>query len=101
MAVHLVIAGALTPAALKRTGGRLSLRSLAALLPLGGAGGLGAVCQMAAINLTLVPYVIAVKRTSTVMAVLWGRLFFGEEGFRERLGGALLMLAGMAMLLLS
>lgn len=100
VAVNLFVAVGLAPAALRR-GRRMFCRNyLRALFPLGAAGGLGTACQMAAINLTLVPYVIAVKRTSTVMTVLWGHLLFREDGLRERLGGALLMLAGMVLIIL-
>ncbi len=45
-----------------------------------------------------VAYMIAVKRTSLLFAVLWGRLFFREEALGWRLLGAGLMLAGVATL---
>ena len=55
----------------------------------------GLVCQMHALTLTLVPYVIAVKRVSIVFAVLLGALFFGERDLMHRLPGALLMALGV------
>ncbi|NJL34456.1 MAG: hypothetical protein HC893_12080 [Chloroflexaceae bacterium] len=57
--------------------------------------------QMTALTLTLVAYVISVKRTSTVMSVLWGGLLFKEQHLRERLLGALVMLAGVVIISLS
>jgi len=56
------------------------------------------VFQMTAITMTLVPYLIAVKRTSVVMSSLFGFLLFKERGVRERLIGALLMILGVFMI---
>jgi uncharacterized membrane protein len=55
--------------------------------------------QMIAIQLTLVSYVIAIKRSGMLISVLIGVLFFGERGLRERLAGAALMSAGVALIL--
>lgn len=99
VAVNVVIAAALAPWALMR--GRMhSFPKWRALLPIGAAGGFGTVCQMVAVSMAYVPYVIALKRTSTVMSVLWGHLLFQEPGLRERLSGAVLMLTGMVLILL-
>lgn len=70
------------------------------LLGIGVAGALTTICQMLAISLTLVPYVIAIKRTSTAMGVLWGHFLFGEKGVRERMAGTITMLLGMILILL-
>lgn len=73
-------------------------------LPLLGIGTFNAIavaCQMTALSLTLVAYVIAVKRTSAVFGVLWGRFLFGESGLQERLTGATIMVAGVAAIALS
>jgi uncharacterized membrane protein len=51
--------------------------------------------QMIAISMTLVAYVISIKRVSILLSVLWGALLFGETGLRERLVGTLLMLLGV------
>ncbi len=51
--------------------------------------------QMNALKLTLVPYVIAIKRTSVMMTALWGMWFLKEGGGRERLAAVGLMLAGI------
>ncbi len=100
-AINLFIAAALLPVLLfTRRSAPLSVRSAWGLLALGGAGALTTLCQMAAISVALVPYVISVKRTSIVLAVVWGWLLFAEQGVRERLGGAALMLAGVVLILL-
>lgn len=51
--------------------------------------------QMYALTMTLVPYVIAVKRLSAVFGVLIGAFVFKEQGLSERLFGAALMVAGV------
>lgn len=101
LAVNLFVALGLAPAALRGGVHLFSGHFVRSLFPLGAAGGIGTACQMAAVSLTLVPYVIAVKRTSTVMTVLWGHFLFKEDGLRERLGGAVLMLAGMVLIMLT
>ena len=57
-----------------------------------------AIFQMTAVKMTLVPYLIAVKRTSIVMSSLFGFIFFKEKGIRERLAGVALMVAGVFMI---
>lgn len=59
---------------------------------------LGLMLQMVAITLTIVPYVIAIKRTSAVIGVFLGSLLLGEKGLKERLGGTLLMLLGVFLI---
>lgn len=75
-------------------------RRKCALWAVGACGGLTSVCQMLAITLGPVPYVIAVKRTSTLFSVVWGCWLFKEEGFRERLTGAGVMLMGAVLLMI-
>jgi uncharacterized membrane protein len=55
----------------------------------------GVACQMQALTLTLVPYVIAVKRLSIVFGVLLGALLFREPDIVHRLPGALVMVVGV------
>jgi drug/metabolite transporter (DMT)-like permease len=59
-----------------------------------------AAAQMTALLLTLAAYVIAVKRISTLFGVLLGHSVFHERHVRQRLVGALVMLAGFALLVL-
>jgi drug/metabolite transporter (DMT)-like permease len=54
-----------------------------------------------AVSLTDVAYMVAVKRTSLLMGVLYGCLLFREGSFTERTTGALLMLAGFAMVVVA
>ncbi|NPA80687.1 MAG: EamA family transporter [Thermotogae bacterium] len=61
---------------------------------------LGAVLQMVAITLTLVPYVIAIKRTSILWSAIAGILIFKEKKPHERLLGAAMMLSGVVLILL-
>ncbi len=68
------------------------------LLPLGFFCALTVIFQMLAVSLTLVAHVIAIKRTSTVMSVVWGHLIFKEEGLRNRLLGASIMIVGVLLI---
>ncbi|WP_429886048.1 EamA family transporter, partial [Geoalkalibacter halelectricus] len=61
------------------------------LVLVGLCGGLTTLCQMLAISLTQVPYVIAVKRLSILFTALAGLLLLREQGLRERLAGTLVM----------
>jgi len=56
--------------------------------------------QMIAINLTLVSYVISIKRMSAVFAVFWGFLIFKETGIKERLLGVSIMILGVLLITL-
>jgi len=70
------------------------------LMATGFCGAMTSLSQMTAISLTLVPHVIAIKRTSTLLSVLWGHFLFGERDIRKRLAGAAVMLAGVLLILL-
>ncbi len=56
--------------------------------------------HMWAISLTQAAYMIAVKRTSLLFSVLYGKLIFGEERIPERFAGTSLMVAGVAVIML-
>jgi drug/metabolite transporter (DMT)-like permease len=53
-----------------------------------------------AYTLQIVPYVIAIKRMSIIIVVLYGAFVFGEKDMVRRLFGALLMVAGAVMIVL-
>lgn len=72
----------------------------ATLFPIGMVYGITILNQMIAINLAIVPYVISIKRTSTVMAVIWGHLIFKEKNIRDRLAGVIIMIIGVLMITL-
>jgi uncharacterized membrane protein len=63
--------------------------------------GIGLSTQMLALKLTLASYVIAIKRVSAVLGVLLGWLIFKESDIKPRLVGALIMLAGVALIAIS
>jgi len=71
------------------------------LLPIGLFSAIASIFQMIAISLTLVAYVISIKRTSAIMSVLFGHLIFKEEGVKERLLGAVIMVIGVLFIVLS
>jgi drug/metabolite transporter (DMT)-like permease len=69
--------------------------------------GLGLVLSLEAIainlayTLQIVPYVIAVKRLSILFSVLIGGIVFREEGIKYRILGALIMIGGVALIVLT
>ncbi|MGK7919818.1 MAG: EamA family transporter [Trichodesmium sp.] len=58
-------------------------------------------CQMVAINLTFVAYVISVKRTSALFSVILGKIVLKEKGIKERLLGAAIMVLGVFLITIS
>jgi len=54
-----------------------------------------------AYTLQIVPYVIAVKRLSILFSVLIGGFVFREGGIRYRVLGALIMIGGVALIVLT
>lgn len=59
------------------------------------------ICHMIAISLTIVPYVISIKRTNSILSVIFGRIFFKEGHLRERLIAAILMFLGVLLITFS
>jgi len=51
--------------------------------------------QMNALKMTIVPYVIAIKRTSVILTSLWGVWFLKERGGWERVLAVALMVVGV------
>ncbi len=99
VAINLFIALGMCPLALwrLRREDRFLPSGLRGLFAIGAAGGLATVCQMTAISMALVPLVIAIKRSSAVMSVIWGHILFGESGLKERLSGVGLMTLGVLL----
>jgi len=54
--------------------------------------------HMTAVSLAKVAYMISIKRTSLIIGVIYGYLFFKEKNIRERLSGATLMFIGFVMI---
>lgn len=95
----LVLATALTPAVLTaRRRAALTGLSPRLVLSLGVAYGAMIVFHFSAIVRAPAAFMIAVKRTSLLFAVLWGRLVFHEQFSHRRVLGAALMLAGVFVL---
>lgn len=54
--------------------------------------------QFTAFEMAIVPYVIAIKRTSTLFSVFWGKQFFKEKEFKNRFIGAIIVVAGLVLI---
>ncbi len=72
-----------------------------ALAPIGLFYGLMAVFHNLAITLTLVPYMMSIKRTSSIFSVFYGHFWFKEHNMKNRMIGALIMLIGAVLIILS
>lgn len=71
------------------------LKQLPMLATMGFFNAIGVLCQMQALTLTLVVQVIAIKRTSVLMGVLFGHFIFKEKDIQQRLLGAGIMIVGV------
>ena len=72
-----------------------------ALVPIGAVNSLKITFQMVALNFTLVPYVISIKRTSILWSMIIGFIFFKErKEIKQRLLGGVLMIAGVIFITL-
>ncbi len=83
---------------LRRNKIRLSMPMLKPLLSIGLLTALRSIFQMSAIALTLVAYVISIKRTSVILGIWFGYLFLKEKGFAERLTGSIIMVLGVFLI---
>ena len=54
-----------------------------------------------AVALTIVPYMISIKRTSSIFSVGFGYFLFKEKDIRERIFGTFIMLVGAGLIILS
>lgn len=70
------------------------------LLPIGFFGSLMSIFQMIAFKLTLVTYVISIKRASIILSVIFGFLIFKEKNIKKRLLGAIIMVIGIILITL-
>ena len=87
----------LLPVLLQKTPnpGTKILKQLPMLATMGFFNAIGVLCQMQALTLTLVVQVIAIKRTSVLMGVLFGHFIFKEKDIQQRLLGAGIMILGV------
>ncbi|MEG4325688.1 EamA family transporter [Microcoleus sp. herbarium5] len=75
--------------------GEKILKQLPMLAAMGSFNAIAVLFQMQALTLTLVVQVIAIKRTSVLMGVLFGHFIFKEKDIQERLLGAGIMILGV------
>ncbi len=99
-ALFTVIAGGMVPFVWRR-GPRPLLAQWRLLGITGGFNAIAITFQMLALTMAPVAQVIAVKRLSALLSVLFGHFFFGEKGLRERLIGAAIMVTGVVIMSLS
>ncbi|MEG4914969.1 EamA family transporter [Microcoleus sp. B7-D4] len=87
----------LLPVLLHKTpnSGRKILQQLPMLAAMGSLNAIGVLFQMQALTLTFVVQVIAIKRTSVLMGVLFGHFIFKEKDIQQRLLGAGIMILGV------
>lgn len=76
----------------------MTRRGVAYLIAAGLMMALMVVTHVVAVSLTEVAYMVAVKRTSLLISVLYGCLIFREGRLGERTAGAVLMVAGFAVI---
>lgn len=70
------------------------------LLPIGLFSAIALIFQMTAIQMTLVAYVISIKRTSAIFASLYGFFIFKEHFAKTRLLGVFIMVLGVLFITL-
>jgi len=101
MALFSVIAGGMVPFVFFRPGSQGIAPLLGEWRLLGLTGVFNAIAisfQMLALPLAPVAQVIAVKRMSALLSVLFGHFFFREKGFQARLLGAAIMVSGVVIM---
>jgi len=74
-----------------------SYKKLKALIPIGFFTSLMFISQMTALTMTNVVYVISLKRTSALIDVVFGKLFFKEMHIKSRILGAILIILGIVL----
>ena len=92
-----IVVCALTPAVLRNSRAVLLRKAFRNpwFLALGPCYGLMMLCHLNAIVMVEASYMISVKRCSLLFGIVYGRLIFKEAGFRERISGGLVMIAGI------
>ncbi|MBE9061528.1 EamA family transporter [cf. Phormidesmis sp. LEGE 11477] len=101
MSLFAVIAGGMVPFVFWRSSSAGLTPLLSQWQLLGVTGGFNAIaitCQMLALTIAPVAQVIAVKRMSALLSVLFGYFIFGEKGLRARLLGASIMVSGVVLM---
>lgn len=71
------------------------------LLPIGFFYSLMAVFHNMAITLAIVPFIMSIKRSSSLFSVFYGHFWFKEKNIKARFVGAAIMLLGAGLIILS
>lgn len=71
------------------------------LLPIGFFYGLMALFHNLAITLAIVPFIMSIKRSSSLFSVFYGHFWFKEKNIRTRFVGAAVMVVGAGLIILS
>lgn len=92
-----------TPIVLAKKDNKKSLRpsEIRAIIPAGMTYGLMIIFHMIAMDMSNVAYMISIKRTSLLFSMIYGYFMFREERIGEKTIGAILMLAGFMLIVLS
>lgn len=103
VSVHLFTSVTLAPVLIQefRNHKKFTESDVRLLFAVGFFSALAIVTQFIAITMLLVPYVIAIKRTSAIISVLFGYLIFKEKGVKGRLVGSVIMVIGVVLITLS
>lgn len=103
VSVHLFTSVTLAPVLIQefRNHKKFTGMDIRLLFAVGFFSALAIVTQFIAITMLLVPYVIAIKRTSAIMSVLLGYLIFKEKGVKGRLLGSVIMVLGVVFIAMS
>lgn len=82
---------------------RKSMRNydLKTLIPIGITNGLQELVQMCAMGLLAAAYVNSIKRLSIIFSIIIGHYYFKEAGIKERMSGAIIMIVGFILIILS
>ena len=71
------------------------------LFPIGFFYGLMALFHNMAITLAIVPFIMSIKRSSSLFSVFYGHFWFKEKNIKARFVGAAIMLSGAGLIILS
>jgi len=100
VAVNLFAGLLLWPVAHRRLrGGCIDRRGVLILIAAGLLAAVRSLFQMAALTLSLVAYVISIKRTSALFTIAFAGLFFKEKGIGYRFLGGVIMITGVFLIL--
>ncbi len=70
------------------------------LLPIGLFSALSLIFHMTAISITIVAYVISIKRLNVIFSIIFSHFIFKEKNIKERLVGGLIMVVGVVVIAL-